>query len=68
MDLSPPGLHGTSVGLVYAGTMAVGALGAALGGLVADALSIESTFIFAGITNVTAAFLLLIVRTRAQRN
>ena len=68
MDLSPPGLHGTSVGIVYAGTMAVGALGAALGGLVADALSIESTFIFAGITNVAAAFLLLIVRTRAQSN
>ena len=68
MDLSPPGLHGTSVGIVYAGTMAVGALGAALGGLVADALSIESPFIFAGITNVAAAFLLLIVRTRAQSN
>ncbi len=66
IDLSPAGLHGTSVGLVYTGTMAVGAFGAVLGGLVADGLSIESTFIFAGITNVAAALLLIALPTRPR--
>ena len=66
IDLSPPGLHGTSVGLVYTGTMAVGAFGAVLGGLIADHLSIQATFIFAGITNVTSALALLILPTRSR--
>ena len=49
IDLSPPGVHGTSVGLVYTASMAIGAFGAVIGGLIADHISIQSTFVFSGI-------------------
>lgn len=64
MDLSSSGVHGTTVGLVYTGSMAVGAFGAVIGGLMADHISIQSTFIFAGITNVTSALTLILIPTR----
>ena len=64
IDLSPPGVHGTIVGLVYSGSMAIGAFGALFGGLIADHISIESTFTFAGITIVTSALVLIPIPTR----
>ena len=66
MDLSSSGVHGTTVGLVYTGSMAVGAFGAVIGGLMADHISIQSTFIFAGITNVTSALALILIPTRPR--
>ena len=65
IDLSPPGVHGTSVGLVYSGSMAIGAFGAVIGGLIADHISIESTFVFSGITIVSATLVLIIIPTRS---
>ena len=65
IDLSPPGVHGTTVGLVYSGSMAIGAFGAVFGGLIADHVSIESTFVFAGITIVASGLALLAIPTRA---
>lgn len=66
IDLSPSGMHGTSVGLVYTGSMAIGAFGAVVGGLIADHISIQSTFIFASITNVSSALALIIIPTRPR--
>ena len=66
IDLSPSGMHGTSVGLVYTGSMAIGAFGAVVGGLIADHISIQSTFIFASITNVISALALIIIPTRPR--
>ena len=64
IDLSPPGVHGTSVALVYTGSMLFGGIGAVLGGLLADKVSLPSTFIFAGIVVIAAALLLIFVPTR----
>ena len=64
IDLSPPGVHGTSVALVYSGSMLFGGIGAILGGLLADKVSLPSTFIFAGIVVIAAALLLIFVPTR----
>ncbi len=66
IDLSPPGVHGTTVGLVYSGSMAIGAFGAVFGGLIADHISIESTFVFAGITIVASGLVLLAIPTRPR--
>ncbi len=63
IDLSPPGVHGTTVGLVYSASMAIGAFGAVFGGLIADHISIESTFVFAGITIVASGLALLATPT-----
>ena len=63
IDQSPPGVHGTIVGLVYSGSMAIGAFGALFGGLIADHVSIESTFLFAGITIVASGLVLLAIPT-----
>ena len=65
IDLSPPGVHGTSVGLVYTASMAIGAFGAVIGGLIADYISIQSTFVFSGITIVASALVLIIIPTRS---
>ena len=66
IDQSPPGVHGTIVGLVYSGSMAIGAFGALFGGLIADHVSIESTFLFAGITIVASGLVLLAIPTRPR--
>ncbi len=66
IDLSPPGVHGTIVGLVYSGSMAIGAFGALFGGLIADHISIESTFLFAGVTIVASGLVLLAIPTRPR--
>lgn len=66
IDLSPPGVHGTTVGLVYSGSMAIGAFGAVFGGLIADHISIESTFVFAGITIVASGLALLAIPSRPR--
>ena len=66
IDLSPPGVHGTTVGLVYTASMAIGAFGAVIGGLIADHISIQSTFVFSGITIVASALVLIIIPTRPQ--
>lgn len=64
IDLSPPGVHGTSVALVYTGSMLFGGIGAILGGVIADEVSLPSTFIFAGIVVIVSALLLIFVPTQ----
>ena len=64
IDLSPPGVHGTAVALIYTGAMLFGGVGAYVGGKIADNISIESTFIFAGIVVIATALLLIFVPTR----
>ena len=64
IDLSPPGVHGTAVALIYTGSMLFGGVGAYVGGKIADNISIESTFIFAGIVVIATALLLIFVPTR----
>ena len=68
IDLSPPGVHGTSVALVYTGSMLFGGIGAILGGLLADKVSLPSTFIFAGVVVIAAALLLIFVPTHTKPN
>ena len=63
IDLSPPGVHGTSVALIYTGSMLFGGIGAILGGVLADEVSLPSTFIFAGIVVIVSAVLLVFVPT-----
>ena len=47
--------------------MAIGAFGAVIGGLIADHISIQSTFVFSGITIVTSALALIIIPTRSPQ-
>ena len=61
IDLSPPGVHGTAVALIYTGSMLFGGVGAVLGGVLADEVSLPSTFIFAGIVVIASALLLIFV-------
>ena len=64
IDLSPPGVHGTAVALIYTGSMLFGGVGAILGGVLADEVSLPSTFIFAGIVVIVTGLLLVFVPTR----
>lgn len=62
IDISPPELRGTSVALIYTGSMVIGGLGSITAGVLADAISVEATFVYAGILVIIAALGLAAVR------
>ena len=69
IDISPAELHGTSVALIYTGSMVIGGLGSITAGVLADAVSVEATFVYAGILVIVAAlglFVLKIPRFRPE--
>ena len=55
MEIASVEVHGTAIALVYASSHALGAIGPAVGGVLADGYGIGATFIFSGAIALTAA-------------
>jgi predicted MFS family arabinose efflux permease len=59
LDMTPPNMGGTSIGVLF-GTQAIGvALGPFIGGLIADHFGLISTFYFLALTIVAANMFIL---------
>ena len=55
MEIASVEVHGTTIALVYASSHALGAIGPAVGGVLADTYGIEATFLFSGAIALMAA-------------
>jgi len=72
LDIAPPELGGTSIGILFAAQSLLGGLAPVLGGVLADAFGIEAAFYFIAVTVLAANLIIVTIRddhgaTRASK-
>lgn len=62
LDIAPPQLGGTSIGILFASQSLLGGLAPVIGGLLADSFGIEYAFYFVALTVLAANLLIVTIR------
>ena len=62
LDIAPPELGGTSIGILFAAQSLLGGLAPVVGGVLADAFGIEAAFYFIAVTVLAANLIIVTIR------
>ena len=62
LDIAPPELGGTSIGILFASQALLGGIAPIVGGLIADAYGIEVAFYFIAVTVLVANLMIVTIR------
>jgi MFS family permease len=62
LDIAPPHLGGTSIGILFASQALLGGIAPVVGGLIADAYGIEWTFYFIAVTVLAANLMIVTIK------
>src|SRR6185437_16291927 len=62
LDIAPPHLGGTSIGMLFATQGLLGGIAPVVGGLIADRYGIEAAFYFIAVTVLIANLLIVTIR------
>jgi MFS family permease len=62
LDIAPPHLGGTSIGILFASQALLGGIAPVVGGLIADAFGIEWTFYFIAVTVLAANLMIVTIK------
>ena len=66
LDIAPPHLGGTSIGILFASQSLLGGIAPVLGGFIADQYGIETTFYFIAATVLVANLMIVTKRLEVQ--